>query len=53
MATRAFQIYDRDANHKLDRKEVSRILKEIYKHIDKKKKITEEDVNSYFKIFNC
>ena len=41
IATRIFQIYDKDANKKINFRESKYILREIYKNFKPKKKISE------------
>ena len=47
-----FKLFDRNANQVLTYNEVSRLLKQVYKTIDWKKKFTNEDVDHFYKIFN-
>ena len=43
IATRIFQIYDKDANKRINYRESKYILREIYKNFQPKKKVTEQE----------
>jgi Ca2+-binding EF-hand superfamily protein len=50
IATRIFQIYDKDANKEISSREIRSILVDIYKGILPQKKFTNEDLAQYFDV---
>lgn len=52
IANRAFQIYDKDANKELSLREVRGMIKNIYKGINSKKKIKEEEMKAFISVLD-
>lgn len=52
VATRIFQIYDKDASGNINFRESKFILRNIYKNFKNKKKLSDEDFKEYFELLN-
>jgi Ca2+-binding EF-hand superfamily protein len=52
IANRAFQLYDKDANKELSVREVQGMIKNIYKGIDPRKRVPDEELKAYLQVLD-